>query len=45
MFHIVHSPRFTLLAPMKLTFDIGTSDQTFGPCGASDKQFWWKQEI
>jgi len=30
MFHIVHSPRFTLLAPMKPTFSIGTSDQRFG---------------
>ena len=30
MFHIVHSPRFALLAPLKLTFGIGTSDQRFG---------------
>jgi len=30
MFHIVHSPRFTLLAPMKLTFGIDTRDQRFG---------------
>jgi len=30
MLHIVHSPRFTLLAPMKPTFGIGTSDQRFG---------------
>jgi len=28
MFHIVH--RFALLAPMKLTFGIGMSDQSFG---------------
>ncbi|KAK5618107.1 hypothetical protein CRENBAI_022128 [Crenichthys baileyi] len=30
MFHIVHSPRFMLLAPLKLTFGIGMSDQRFG---------------
>jgi len=30
MFHIVHSPRFALLAPIKPTFVICTSDQMFG---------------
>jgi len=31
MFHIVHSPSFALLASLKLTFGIGTSDQRFWP--------------
>jgi len=51
MFHIVHSPspRFALLAPMKPTFDIGTSHVTKGLAIAArplilTKQFWWKQE-
>lgn len=30
MFHLVHSPRFPLLAPLKLTFSKGTSNQMFG---------------
>ena len=30
MFLFVHSPRSALLAPLKLTFGIGTSDQRFG---------------
>lgn len=30
MFHIVHSPRFPLLVPLKLTFSNGTSHQRFG---------------
>lgn len=53
IFHIVHSLRFPLLAPLKPTFGIGTNDPRFGyssqpctvnwPCGAPDQQFWWKQ--
>ncbi|KAL1268367.1 hypothetical protein QQF64_033730 [Cirrhinus molitorella] len=30
MFHIAHSAGFSLLAPLKLTFGIGTNDQRFG---------------
>ena len=30
MFHIIHSPRFALLAPLKPKFGIGTRDQRFG---------------
>jgi len=33
MFHIVHSPRFALLAPLKPTFSTDTSDQRFGYSG------------
>lgn len=47
IFHIVHSPRFLLLTPLKLTFGIGMSDKRFGfsshECW-SNKQFGCKQE-
>lgn len=32
MFDIVHSPRISLLAPLKLVFGIGTIDQSSRPC-------------